>query len=55
MSTGGLVDDDLVIGIMKEELSKPENSKGLLFDGFPRTIEQAKKLDEMLTESGQKN
>ena len=54
MKSGGLVSDDLVIALFKAELSKPENKKGLLLDGFPRTIEQAKKLDEMLAEAGQK-
>ena len=41
MKSGNLVPDDLVISLFKEELAKPENSKGLLLDGFPRTIVQA--------------
>ena len=54
MAAGGLVSDDLVIALFKEQLTKPENAKGLLLDGFPRTVAQAEKLDAMLTESGQK-
>lgn len=54
MQSGGLVSDELVIALFKEQLSKPENSKGLLLDGFPRTIVQAKMLDEMLADNGQK-
>lgn len=54
MKSGGLVSDDLVISLFKEELEKPENSKGLLLDGFPRTVEQARKLDAMLKETGKK-
>lgn len=45
MKAGGLVSDDLVIELFKEQLQKPENSKGLLLDGFPRTLAQAEKLD----------
>ena len=48
MKSGGLVSDELVISLFKEELNKPENAKGLLLDGFPRTVEQAVKLDAMM-------
>ena len=54
MKAGGLVSDDLVIQLFKEQLGKPENAKGLLLDGFPRTLVQAQKLDAMMQESGQK-
>ena len=54
MKAGGLVPDDLVIGLFKEQLNKPENTNGLLLDGFPRTLPQAEKLDQMMTENGQK-
>lgn len=46
-SKGELVPDDLVIDILKERISKPECSNGYILDGFPRTIEQAKALDEI--------
>jgi len=42
------VPDDLIIGLIKEELKAPECSKGFILDGFPRTIPQAEALDEML-------
>ena len=54
MKSGGLVSDDLVISLFKEELAKPENAGGLLLDGFPRTVEQAVKLDAMLKAEGKK-
>ena len=46
-SAGKLVPDDLVIDILKERISKPDCSNGYILDGFPRTIEQAKALDEI--------
>lgn len=48
MKSGGLVSDEIVISLFKQEFLKPENEKGLLLDGFPRTFEQAEKLDELL-------
>lgn len=52
MNAGGLVSDEIVLKILQRKLATPECSKGAVFDGFPRTFEQAKKLDEMLKESG---
>jgi adenylate kinase len=48
MDRGDLVPDDLVIGIIAERLDKPDTAKGVIFDGFPRTVAQAKALDTML-------
>jgi adenylate kinase len=45
MSAGGLVSDDLMIGIINERLGKPDAQNGFILDGFPRTIVQAEKLD----------
>ena len=45
MAAGGLVSDDLMIGIIKERLAKPDAGRGFILDGFPRTIVQAEKLD----------
>lgn len=52
MDRGELVPDEVVIGMVKERLSQPDCSQGFLLDGFPRTVEQAKALDETLNEMG---
>ena len=54
MDRGDLVPDDLVIGIIAERLDKPDSAKGVIFDGFPRTVAQAKALDTMLAGRGRK-
>jgi adenylate kinase len=41
MDAGGLVSDDLIIGLVKERITQPDCAQGFLFDGFPRTIPQA--------------
>lgn len=48
MEQGNLVPDEVVIGIIAERLDKPDCAKGAIFDGFPRTVAQAKALDAML-------
>ncbi len=50
MDAGDLVPDEVVIGIIRERIVEPDCKNGFLLDGFPRTIEQAKALDEMLKE-----
>jgi adenylate kinase len=49
MDRGDLVPDELVIGIIAERLEKPDCAKGVIFDGFPRTVAQARALDAMLS------
>src|SRR3954451_17850598 len=41
MDAGGLVSDDIIIGLVKERIAHPDCANGFLFDGFPRTIPQA--------------
>lgn len=53
MDAGGLVSDDIMVNMIKDELTNnPACKKGFILDGFPRTIPQAEKLDQMLAERG---
>jgi adenylate kinase len=51
-TSGRLVPDDVVIGIVEERLAAPDCAAGCLLDGFPRTLEQAAALDKILAEKG---
>jgi adenylate kinase len=46
MDAGGLVSDDIIIGLVKDRLTQPDCNKGYLFDGFPRTIPQAQAMKD---------
>ena len=46
MDAGGLVSDDIIIGLVKDRLKEPDCANGYLFDGFPRTIPQADAMKE---------
>ena len=49
---GELVSDDVVAGIISERIDMADCERGFLLDGFPRTVEQARRLDEMLDDKG---
>jgi adenylate kinase len=52
MAAGDLVPDDLIVSIVRRRLPASEKGDGVLLDGFPRTLQQARALDEMLAEEG---
>ena len=52
MDAGQLVPDQLVIDMVDDKLREPSDTQGIIFDGFPRTIPQAKALDDLLTQHG---
>ena len=47
MDAGGLVSDEIILGLIKERIALPDCANGFLLDGFPRTIAQAEGLDAM--------
>jgi adenylate kinase len=54
MEAGHLVSDDIIMGIVREELAKPEAAKGVIFDGVVRTIPQAEGVERLLSELGRR-
>lgn len=54
ISKGQLVPDEVTIGIVESKLDEEEVKKGIILDGFPRTVRQAEELDKMLAERNRK-
>lgn len=54
IAKGNLVPDEVTIQIVKDRLNEPDVEKGIILDGFPRTIVQAEALEKMLAEKGKK-
>jgi adenylate kinase len=55
MDAGGLVSDEIMVNMIKSELENNKECKdGFILDGFPRTVPQAEKLDDMLAGKGKK-
>lgn len=53
MDSGQLVDDGVMIGLVRERTGEPDTGEGFVLDGFPRTVPQAEALDAMLAARGQ--
>mmetsp|Transcript_39254 Transcript_39254/g.65146 ORF Transcript_39254/g.65146 Transcript_39254/m.65146 type:complete len:270 (-) Transcript_39254:268-1077(-) len=54
MESGGLVSDELVVGIISERIQQDDCTNGFILDGFPRTLKQATLLNELLAKEGEK-
>jgi adenylate kinase len=53
MDAGELVTDDIVLGLIRERLGRPDAARGFILDGYPRNVAQAGALEQLLTDLGQ--
>ena len=53
MTAGRLVEDSIVLGMIRERLGEPDTGRGFILDGFPRNLAQARALDTLLQQIGQ--
>jgi len=53
MDAGELVSDEIVLGLIRERLSRPDAANGFILDGYPRNVAQAGELDRLLADIGQ--
>lgn len=54
MEAGNLVGDDIILGLVREQLARPESARGVIFDGVVRTIPQAEGVAALLAEQGRR-
>jgi adenylate kinase len=54
MEAGHLVSDDIIMGLVREELAKPDAARGVILDGVVRTVPQAEGLERLLAERGRR-
>ena len=54
MEAGHLVSDDIILGVIRDELAKPEAERGVIFDGVVRTVPQAEGMARILAEKGRR-
>jgi adenylate kinase len=54
MDSGQLVSDEVILGLVADRLDQPDSARGVIFDGFPRTVAQAEALDRLMAQKRQR-